>query len=568
MEIDLRGVPFSRSGAYIAISFLPAAGDWPEGLYLRSVHGGSNQARPGGRLALIEPVLDGRPLPYQTAAGPAQLDLLTVRGALHICIAEPYLLRLRGEGIGLRLTFFAAGGDFAMPAGDGRWRVNTPAHQVQWMLSPLEGGWTVAAPPGSPFFFAELLPAEDGGVCEAAVEEYTSAWRPRPYDETYEECVGMVAADFDQWLSQMPALPEVYGEARRLAAYVTWSSLVEPAGYFLRPSMYMSKNWMTNVWSWDHCFNAMALTYHKQVAAWDQMMTVFDQQDELGALPDACNDRELVWNYCKPPIHGWALNWMMERTSFIRSDQVRQIYGPLCRWTEWWFRYRDDDRDGIPQYHHGNDSGWDNATPFMVGAPLESPDLCAFLVLQMETLARMAMQLNNVEEAESWQRRGEELLEKMLAHFWQGDHFVALRSGDHLVADTESLFLYLPLLLNRRLPNGIWRELVNGLTRPGRFLTDYGLATESPNSRYYEPDGYWRGPIWGPPTLMLVEGLAACGEMALARDIARRFCDMAARSGFAENFDALTGEPLRDRAYTWTASIFLILGREYLFGLE
>ena len=32
-------------------------------------------------------------------------------------------------------------------------------------------------------------------------------------------------------------------------------------------------------------------------------------------------------------------------------------------------------------------------------------------------------------------------------------------------------------------------------------------------------------------------------------------------SGFAENFDALTGEGLRDRAYTWTASAYLLLAQ-------
>jgi hypothetical protein len=34
-------------------------------------------------------------------------------------------------------------------------------------------------------------------------------------------------------------------------------------------------------------------------------------------------------------------------------------------------------------------------------------------------------------------------------------------------------------------------------------------------------------------------------------------------SGMAENFDALTGAGLRDRAFTWTSSVFLILGHEY-----
>jgi glycogen debranching enzyme len=410
----------------------------------------------------------------------------------------------------------------------------------------------------------ELKPQPGAVVCEAAVEEITSSWRPRTYEETFEECCAAVEEDFAGWLDATPQLPMKYAEARALAAYVNWSSMVEPVGHFLRQSMYMSKNWMTNVWSWDHCFNALALIYHKPVIAWDQLMTMFDQQDEFGAMPDYYNDRGMLWNYCKPPIHGWILSWMMQRSNFFRADQLRQIYGPLARWTEWWLRYRDDDKDGLPQYHHGNDSGWDNATPFLAGVPLESPDLCAYLVLQMETLAIIAFSLKNQEEAESWQRRSEELIQDTLAHFWQGDHFVALRSGDHLVADTDSLLLYLPLILGKRLPTDVRRELIQGLTRPGRFLTSYGLATESPESPYYTPDGYWRGPIWAPSTFVIVEGLAACGEIDLARSLAEKFCDLCAAYGFAENFDALTGQGLRDRAYTWTSSVFLVLGHEYL----
>ena len=41
----------------------------------------------------------------------------------------------------------------------------------------------------------------------------------------------------------------------------------------------------------------------------------------------------------------------------------------------------------------------------------------------------------------------------------------------------------------------------------------------------------------------------------------RRLCE---QSGFAENFDALTGAALRDRAYTWTASVYLLLARQHV----
>jgi putative isomerase len=44
--------------------------------------------------------------------------------------------------------------------------------------------------------------------------------------------------------------------------------------------------------------------------------------------------------------------------------------------------------------------------------------------------------------------------------------------------------------------------------------------------------------------------------------VRRRFCDTVARSGIAENYEALTGEGLRERGFTWTSSIFLYLAHE------
>lgn len=564
MKLDLQTVPFSRFGAYLAFSLMAERPDHPAGLYLRSVHGGhATYAGPALRFELL---FDGQPAPFTVDASATVLNLVHPNGRVQICMPEPEHIRLRGQQAGLRISAPAGTFDYLFQVDEQHWQINHASWGTQFILTNLLGNWRMNSPwhgVRAEHLQVDFQPGPDGQF-EAAFEEVETVWRSHGYPQSFDEAVETVMADFLSFRSAAPDLPEEYAEACDLAAYINWSSIVEPSGHLNWPAMLMSKNWMNSVWSWDHCFNAMALTYNRPVLAWDQIRVIFDMQDMYGELPDLVNDRSVVWNFVKPPIHGWTLSWMMERTNFIRKEQLHQMYGPLCRWTEWWFSYRDYDRDGIPQYHHGNDSGWDNATPFKVGVPLESPDLCAFLILQMETLARMATRLGNQEEAESWQRRSEQLLDKMMAHFWQDDHFVAMRSGDHLVADSESLFLYLPLILGKRLPLPVRRELIAGLTRPGRFLTPFGLATESPQSPDYQPDGYWRGPIWAPSTLLIVEGLAACGELDLARDIARRFCDMAARSGFAENFDALTGAGLRDRAYTWTASVFLVLGHEYL----
>jgi hypothetical protein len=177
---------------------------------------------------------------------------------------------------------------------------------------------------------------------------------------------------------------------------------------------------------------------------------------------------------------------------------------------------------------------------------------------------RPARRPGRAAEHRRWRARADALLRRPLGNCWRGDHFVAPRSGDHATgSDGNSLLPYLPIVLGRRLPEPVRAALIAGLSRKGRFLTRFGLASESLLSPLYQADGYWRGPIWAPPMLLICDGLAECGQTKLARDLARRFCRLCRKGGFAENFDARTGRPLRDRAYTWTAGVFLTLAREY-----
>ncbi len=48
----------------------------------------------------------------------------------------------------------------------------------------------------------------------------------------------------------------------------------------------------------------------------------------------------------------------------------------------------------------------------------------------------------------------------------------------------------------------------------------------------------------------MVEGIKNAGEPKLAAEVARKFCDMVKKSDMVENFDAISGDGLRDRAYT------------------
>ncbi|GIP22808.1 amylo-alpha-1,6-glucosidase [Paenibacillus sp. J22TS3] len=566
MYFDLSVVPFSRRGTFLAISELPEAGERTEGLYLRTVRGGDDKF---GEAFLIE-LLDkhGQFIPYEAKASPALLRLDTDSAPVYaeVCMTDAHTVRFHTKGCGLRLTFRTSAYDYAYEHSAGNWEVNSFTHECRFMLVSLTGKLQMEVPWDkikNSRIVAEFSPEEGSDSVEFAVQEFRTVWEPCESWVPWEQAACAVREEFGAWLNASLTVPERWQAGRELAAYITWSCLVPAEGCLTRPAMYMSKNWMTNIWSWDHCFNAMALVKHNPKLAWDQFMIFFDRQDESGLIPDFINDKYELWNCNKPPIHGWTLAWMMQRTDFIKESHLREVYGPLCRWTNWWFYYRDHDGDGIPQYNHGNDSGWDNSTAFNNGIPVESPDLAAFLILQIEVLAEIAGLLGLTDESAAWRRLGEETLERMLRHFWKGDRFIACRSGTHEVSEGDSLLLFVPILLGKRLPKHVLQSLLEGLRDESRFLTPNGWATESVKSPYYTADGYWRGPIWAPSTMLLVEGAAAAGDIDLAREVSRRFCSMLDKSGMAENFDALSGEGLRDRAFTWTSSVFLILGHEY-----
>jgi putative isomerase len=566
ISFDIAKVPFSRYGSNLAFSEITQSnlarfggtGTVP-GLYLRSVLGDQH-------LVFRLELLDGdSPVPFHSEASPSVLRLQTAKGKIEICIAQSDQVNFRGEGVSLRLV--GQEGALAIPEHDDHWEVNSERPIEKYMLWATRGHLQMDAPwtgTSNVRTIVTFSPDPESHRMSGEIDAYRSVWVPHEDTENFEQSVKNVEREYLLWLKKMPAVPKELGPGGELAAYVNWASVVEQNGFLDRPAMLMSKNWMDSVWSWDHCFNAMALSLNDPELAWQQYMLPFDNQLPEGALPDMISNSSKEINFTKPPIHGWALAWMIQHGGYRDHAHLAETYEPLSRWTEWFFKYRDSNRDGLPEYNHGDDSGWDNSTVMLSGVPVETADLDSFLILQMDTLADVAGQLGKEAEKQKWQSRSNELLKKMLATLWKEDHFISIRASDGGEIDSQSLLPYLPIILGNRLPLDVRTQLVKGLTEQGRFITPHGFASEALSSKYYTADGYWRGPIWAPTTMLLVEGLDSVGETSLAKKLREEFCQMVQQSGMYENFDAMTGEGLRDPAYTWTSSVYLIFAHQLL----
>ena len=555
-------IPFSRYGSWLNISPVVGLHQHAENLHLITHQTGLH--------AILElvPHLAGERVETTWAADPATLTWRGANGRIEVAFETVDTVRLRGRGLAMKivaaelsLTPFSGPYFFCDPV-DGSLVYTHYQSGRRYRITVLLGQSTVLGDQslGTAERGTLIEPAESG-VWEIVIEEFETSRRPYLSGRSFAAVQHDAYTEYAQFLNDVAPWRTEHTPAAALAAYVLWSATVSPAGFLQRPSVLMSKHWMDKVWSWDHCFNALALAAGRPELALDQFLTPFDHQEPRGALPDSVAHSERLYNFVKPPIHGWALQSLRRGLAQdLELDTLTEIYWKLAFWARFWLDGRRAPDRELPHYQHGNDSGWDNATTFDPARVLETADLAGFLTQLLATLAELATELGLPADSYEWSSLADAIQQAMIDQLWDGTRFGARNPHTGEITHCQSLLNLLPITLGARLPTDIADRLADAIKT---HLTDWGVATEPPSSIHYEPDGYWRGPIWAPSTVLVEDGLRRAGHTGLADDISDRFRRLCEKSGFAENFDALTGAGLRDRAYTWTASAYLILAAQH-----
>lgn len=559
LEFSLDEVPFSMRGSWLSVSRVV-------GLHTRStqVHLVSHQTGMHPVLTM-QPVDAGEPLDTVPSASPERLRWDGTSGFIEAAFGEVDTLRLRGEGLALKLeasavdlTSFAGTFLYASPI-DGSAVFTSYETGRRYRITAGSGDFTIV---GSELLGAgerSVLAGADGRAWEIAIQEVASDPDPERFLATFDEVIAARVDEFEAFAASVAPWRASHSAAD-LAAYALWSATVRPLGFVTRETVLMSKHWMDKVWSWDHCFNALALARSHPELAVDQFLVVFDHQAATGALPDSITHSEVLYNFVKPPIHGWVFGLLRQRLSApMRRETLVEVYARLAAWTRYWLDHRRAPGSALPFYEHGNDSGWDNSTVFDQDRLIESLDLAAFLILQLDELASLAREVEPDDEA-AWREESSAMVRALVEQLWDGQAMSARSALGHRLASGTSLLTALPVVAAHKLPAEALAALVAHIRA---HVTEFGLATEVIDSPRYEADGYWRGPIWAPSTMIVESGLRAAGEVDMADEISARFRRLCEQSGFAENFDALTGEGLRDRAYTWTASVYLLLAEDF-----
>jgi len=561
--VNISKIPFSRYGSYLSVSGDPRNPD-DKSLYINNLHGEIDMRK----IFKIELKSE-----YQIDFKPWLLTIYTKDGDINIYMRGSEEIVLFGDCKRFCLSYSNAGKTgyiFPILAGKA-YRIVDRRSRFFGQLQIIKGEaelnteWRPMQSSRSRLIcqYADVnIKTDNQFLVWYRIEELESKVEENLNIETARE-IEQIKKEYKDWVSVFPAYIDKYNDSAKLAKYILWSSVVKAKGYVTRNGILMSKNWMCSIWSWDNCFNAMALAPYHPKLAFDQLLLIMDNQCENGKLPDRVNDRDRQAIYTKPPVYGWAFKRMLERGFNADTDTLLYFRDKLIKALDWWFTYRDDDKDGICQYNHGNESGWDNSTAFDYGVPIESPDLTALILLNLKMISFLSKKLDDAQMSQKYDELYKNLSEKFYKHFFVNGLPQVVFNHSHEQIVNGSALKYISIILGEYLEPDIFNQLAYKIEN--EFLAPYGVTTEALKSpKFRDGNSYWRGPAWAPQNYQIADGLRRGGNKKLAKEIAERFCNaIVLQEAAHENYDAHTGLGFDDPSYTWTASVFILFLDEY-----
>ena len=552
-KFDLRSVPFSARGSYLCILEAPE----DRSLYL-SITRSPTMMIERKNLVRMTPVLDNKEIAYTYQAEPGKLTIQTCKGSIEICFASEKQIRIRGNGIGLRFCFDnMIQYENASPKENGDLEI---AYIIlgKLLFVPLKGSmWSSAkwAPRKAQVddFILELIPPVETGQYEAAIHEYYSNGRREEKYIPFDECVSLMETDFETFYTNYPSVPEKYGQMACLAAWTVWNHFVRPEGRLKSPVVYMSRTSFIRAFGWQQSFQAIAACNNVK-EAWKLLLVMFDYQNEAGQIPDNVGEIGINYMTTKPALQGFALDYILNQCdiSALTKEDYAELYGKLTKFAEWFFAKRDHRGSGIPQYYHPAESGWNDATIFKEGVPLQSGDMLAYLILLTETCGKLASKAGIVDETDKWMNESKRLLDILVKKFWDGRQFISRVAETGEVVESDSIVSLLPIILGKRLPQNIIDTIAERLESEEEFMTSGGIVSEKLGSPEFKiKNAFMRGSIVGPIQQLLVMGLKNAGKGDLAKKIATRYCDLVCEKGLSLTLwpfgnDPATGLPLKE----------------------
>ena len=231
------------------------------------------------------------------------------------------------------------------------------------------------------------------------------------------------------------------------------------------------------------------------------------------------------------PWYSW-LNWEVFK---ITGDTafLGEMYQSSKRFYNFYTSTRDKDHDGLCEW--GGEAILESVRDALVAvwdkvgypAEFESLDLNCMLVMEAKSLEKMAIVLHLESEARGWKKDYRHRTALINKTFWdpvtqfyynvdKRTHSFSYKNKDDL--KRKEIIGFLPLWAGIATKKQ-GAALVKHLTDTSSFWRRYGVPSLSADDPYYNPRGYWNGPVWIQWDYLIERGLLDYGYKKIAKDL-------------------------------------------------
>lgn len=277
------------------------------------------------------------------------------------------------------------------------------------------------------------------------------------------------------------------------------------------------------------------------------------------------------------PWFAWQ-NWEVYKVSKDKKF-LEEAYESSKKFYNYVLKNRDSDNDGLCEWganavlecvRDGRVAVWDE-----VGDPknFEAVDLNIFLVSEAKSLSNMAKELGYEDESNKFLNDAVNRTNLINKTFWDDEtgfyyhvdkinHTFTFKNKNDL--KRKEIIAFLALWAGVADKDKA-EKLMEHLKNPDEFWRPFGIPTLSADDSYYNPIGYWNGPIWVPWQYLIFRGLLDYGYRQEANQLVDKVLDNIAyqlktNHWFWEFYSADDYQAGWNKTYIWTGILarFLI----------
>ena len=257
---------------------------------------------------------------------------------------------------------------------------------------------------------------------------------------------------------------------------------------------------------------------------------------------------------------------------------LEQAYLSGKKFYNYYSSRRDSNNNGLSEWgahaelesvRDGRVAVWDR-----IGWPsnFEGPDINAMMVMEAKSLTNMAHELRLTDEEHQWKSIAERRSRLINHHLWdkrtgfyynidKNDLDFSFNNNNDL--KVKEIIGFLPLWAGIATKKQA-HDLIKVMTDPHEFWRPFGVPTLTAKDEYYNPIGYWNGPIWIQWQYLLFRGLLDYGYVDEAVELAERVMDnvihqLKVDHNFWEFYSADDYQAGWHKNYIWTGIVARML---------